>query len=144
METFVTAQPLHGIPTMTTTPLPPAWVSTSKINEGNDKRVTDQEGEGKSKRKRKETRKKKKTKHPQQGTKRYEVCDRSCVLGLSDNVQASMFRMADEFAFPKRITKRRFSLELFKTQSTNPKAWVGPIRDELMDVYKRLNQAIAK
>ena len=63
---------------------------------------------------------------------------------LSDCVQASMFRMADEFAFPKRLTKRRFSLQLFKTQSTNPKAWVGPLREELTDIYKKLNQAIAR
>lgn len=55
-----------------------------------------------------------------------------------------MFRMADEFAFPKRVTKRRYSPQLFQAQSTDPKAWIAPVREELLDVYKRVNEAIAK
>ncbi|KLO13326.1 hypothetical protein SCHPADRAFT_904269 [Schizopora paradoxa] len=55
----------------------------------------------------------------------------------------SMFRMATEFSFPGRITKRRFSPQLFMTQSTKPTAWIAPVRGELLKVYKEMNQAIA-
>ncbi|KAL5481061.1 hypothetical protein ACEPAI_10002 [Sanghuangporus weigelae] len=64
---------------------------------------------------------------------------------LSNNLQniLSMYRLAYDFAFPGIITKWRLSPQLFRAKSTSDKAWVAPFRLELLDVYKRINQAIA-
>ncbi|KAL5522998.1 hypothetical protein ACEPAF_1265 [Sanghuangporus sanghuang] len=64
---------------------------------------------------------------------------------LSNDFQnmLSMYRLAYDFAFPGIITKWRLSPQLFRAKSTSDKAWVAPYRLELLDVYKRINQAIA-
>lgn len=56
-----------------------------------------------------------------------------------------MVRMASEFAFPARLkVKSPWSLQVFKAQSTEPSAWIAPIREELLRVYLRTNEAVAK
>jgi len=54
-----------------------------------------------------------------------------------------MYHMAKEFAFPVP-TKRALHPQIFHAQSTKPGAWVAGIREELLQVYKLLNESIAK
>ncbi|EJC99302.1 uncharacterized protein FOMMEDRAFT_160907 [Fomitiporia mediterranea MF3/22] len=55
----------------------------------------------------------------------------------------SMHRLATDFAFPGIITKWRISPQLFRAKSTSEKAWVAPFREELFELYRRVNEAIA-
>ena len=66
------------------------------------------------------------------------------VIVLIFDAQASMFRLASEFAFPGKMTKWRFHPQLFKARSTDEKAWVAPFREEFLGLYERINKAIAR
>ncbi|KAI5121716.1 hypothetical protein M0805_002109 [Coniferiporia weirii] len=55
----------------------------------------------------------------------------------------SMFRLATDFAFPGVLTKWRIHPQLFRTKSTRDNGWVAPYRQEMLDAYIRINQAIA-
>ncbi|KAH8113960.1 hypothetical protein DFH11DRAFT_1509836 [Phellopilus nigrolimitatus] len=55
----------------------------------------------------------------------------------------SMFRLANDFAFPGIVTKWRIHPQLFRAKSTSDGAWVAPFRHDLLDIYTRINRAIA-
>lgn len=55
-----------------------------------------------------------------------------------------MYRLATEYAFPGKVTNRRFSPQLFKARSTKDDAWIAPIRKDILTVYKKINEAIAR
>ncbi|KAH9171346.1 hypothetical protein EDB89DRAFT_1852384, partial [Lactarius sanguifluus] len=55
----------------------------------------------------------------------------------------SMRRLAQENAFPGRETFSARSFQIFQTKSTKDDAWVAPLRDIVLENYKRLNNAIA-
>lgn len=64
-------------------------------------------------------------------------------LSFTD-VQASMYRLASDFAFPRIVTKRRLHPQIFAAKSTKDSAWVAPFRQDILQRYKRINEAIAK
>jgi len=53
----------------------------------------------------------------------------------------SMFRMAKDNAIPGTKVKSRWSLEIFKTQST---PWLACLRQEVLEVYTSTNAAVAE
>ena len=56
----------------------------------------------------------------------------------------SMRRLAQENAFPGRETLSARSFQIFHAKSTKDDAWVAPLRDILLENYKRINNAIAE
>jgi hypothetical protein len=60
-----------------------------------------------------------------------------------------MVRLADDYAFPNNPARKkqqtgRWSLQLFKSASTDETAWVAPMRHDMLNVYKRVCAAIAR
>lgn len=63
---------------------------------------------------------------------------------LKNNIQnmISMYRLAEDYAFPGIPTNYRLHPQIFRAKSTSDKAWVLPYRKELWDIYVRVNRAL--
>ncbi|KAI0298697.1 hypothetical protein B0F90DRAFT_1731839 [Multifurca ochricompacta] len=57
---------------------------------------------------------------------------------------SSMRKLAQENAFPGRETPSSRSFQIFQAKSTKDSAWVAPLRNILLENYKRVNNAIAE
>lgn len=57
---------------------------------------------------------------------------------------SSMRKLAKENAFPGWDIASARSFQIFQATSTKNSAWVAPMRDILLENYKRVNNAIAE
>ena len=86
-------------------------------------------------------------KYEQQRPELNEVKAYSLFVPLSrpiNDVQASMYRLANDIAFPGFVTKRRLHPQIFRTKSTKDSAWISPYREQILKRYKAINEAIAR
>jgi hypothetical protein len=56
----------------------------------------------------------------------------------------SVRKLAKENAFPGMEISSARSFQIFQATSTKDSAWVTPLRDILLENYKRVNHAIAE
>ena len=55
----------------------------------------------------------------------------------------SLYRLAKERSIPGRSVRVPWSLQLFRTQSTNSSAWMAPFRNAALESYKEVLEAVA-
>lgn len=55
-----------------------------------------------------------------------------------------MFLLATDYAFPGKITSWRYHPQIFRAKSTSENAWVAPFRHEFLNIYQRINAAVAE